>query len=136
MEALVQCSTVHYAIIEASSTKNDPERLVIAYSDETCLRGLIASPSIVGCGFKSREEAMAKVGGRIPDPRPSNAKDRLNTMWYSRQKERDAESVPGLVKNHGNIFRTLQLALATITVLFYSKNLFSVVLRAALGFPS
>ena len=51
MGALVQCSTVRYAIIQASSNKDDPERLVIAYPDENCLRDLIAAPSIVGFGF-------------------------------------------------------------------------------------
>jgi len=67
MGALVQCSTVRYAIIQASSNKDDPERLVIAYPDENCLRDLIAAPSIVGFGFASREEAMAKVVGRMAD---------------------------------------------------------------------
>jgi hypothetical protein len=55
MGGLVHCSTVRYAIIQASSKKDDPERLVIAYPDEKCLRDLIAAPSIVGFGFKSRE---------------------------------------------------------------------------------
>jgi hypothetical protein len=58
MGGLIHCSTVRYAIIQASSKKNDPERLVIAYPDEKCLRDLIAAPSIVGFGFTSREEAM------------------------------------------------------------------------------
>jgi hypothetical protein len=61
MGGLVHCSTVRYAIIHASSKKDDPERLVIAYPDEKCLRDLIATPSIVGFGFTSREEAMAKL---------------------------------------------------------------------------
>jgi glutamate synthase domain-containing protein 1 len=57
----VHCSGVRYAVIGASSNK--PERLVIAYQDENCLRDLIAAPSIIGVGFASREEAMANLEG-------------------------------------------------------------------------
>jgi hypothetical protein len=55
MGAVVHCSTVRYAVIQASSNNERPERLVIAYQDENCLRDLIASPSIIGLGFASRE---------------------------------------------------------------------------------
>jgi hypothetical protein len=67
MESLVRCSTVQYAIIQASSKKDHPESLVIAYPGENCLRDLIAESSIVGLGFRSREEAMAKLLGSMPD---------------------------------------------------------------------
>ena len=136
MRALVQCSTVRYAIIQASSNKDDPERLVIAYPDENCLRDLIAAPSIVGFGFASREEAMAKVVGRMADLGASKAKHRPIPMSYKPQQHGDAASGCGSVKSHRNPFHILQWALATITILFYSKNLFSVMLRAALGFSS
>jgi hypothetical protein len=66
-EGFAYCSTVRYAVIQASSKKDHPERLVIAYQDENCLRDLVAAPSIVG--FSSREEAMAKLLGSMPDPR-------------------------------------------------------------------
>jgi hypothetical protein len=68
MGGFVRCSTVRYAIIQASSKKDHPERLVIAYPDENCLRDLIAGPSIVGLGFTWREEAMAKLVGSMPAP--------------------------------------------------------------------
>jgi hypothetical protein len=136
MTALVQCSTVRYAIIQASSNNDDPERLVIAYPDENCLRDLVAAPSIVGFGFASREEAMAKVVGRMPDLGASKAKHRPILMSYKPQQDGDAASRCGFVKNHRKTFNILQCALATITVLFYSKNLFSIMLRAALGYPS
>jgi len=136
MGALVQYSTVRYAIIQASSNNDDPESLVIAYPDENCLRDLIAAPSIVGLGFASREEARAKVVGRTPDLGASKAKHRPIPMSYEPQQNGEPASECGFVKNHRNIFQILQCALVTITVLFYSKNLFSVMLRAALGFSS
>jgi len=58
-EGFARCSTVRYGVIQASSKKDHPERLVIAYQDENCLRDLIAAPSIVV--FSSHEEAMAKL---------------------------------------------------------------------------
>jgi len=136
MGALVQYSTVRYAIIQASNNNDDPEGLVIAYPDEKCLRDLIAAPSIVGLGFESREEAMAKVVVRMPDRGASKAKHRPIPMSYKPQQDGDAASGCGSVKSHRNPFHILQWALATITILFYSKNLFSVMLRAALGFSS
>jgi hypothetical protein len=136
MRALVQSSTVRYAIIQASSNNDDSERLVIAYPDENCLRDLIAAPSIAGIGFASREEAVAKIVGRMSDLGASKAKHRPIPMSYQPQQNSDPASESGFVKNHRNTFHILQGALVTITVLFYSKNLFSVMLRAALGFSS
>jgi hypothetical protein len=136
MGALVQYSTVRYAIIQASNNNDDREGLVIAYPDEKCLRDLIAAPSIVGLGFESREEAMANVVVRMPDPRVSKAKRGPIPMSYKAQQDGDAASECGSVKSQRNPFHILQWALATITILFYSKNLFSVLLRAALGFSS
>jgi hypothetical protein len=136
MRALVQCSSVRYAIIQASSNNDDPERLVIAYPNENCLHDLIAAPSIVGIGFASREEAMAKVIGTMPDLGASKAKHRPIPMWCEPQQNGEPASECGFVENHRNIFQILHCALVTITVLFYSKNLFSVMLRAALGFSS
>jgi hypothetical protein len=133
---LVHCSTVRYAIIQASSKKDDPERLVIAYPTENCLRDLIAAPSIIGFGFTSREEAMAKLLGRMPDTRPSKQERRAISMSYNAQRDGDAECGCGLIKNHRISCHILQCALASISVFFYSRNLFSVLLRAALGFSS
>lgn len=135
MGGFVHCSTVRYAIIQASSKKDDPERLVIAYPDEKCLRDLIAASSIVGFGFTSRAEAMELLGSR-PDPRTFKQECRHISMSYSAQQDGDAVSGCGLIKNHRVWGHILQCALAAITVLFYSKNLFSVMLRAALGFSS
>jgi len=129
-------ATVRYAVIQASSKKDHPERLVIAYPDENWLRDLIAAPSIVGLGFTSREEAMAKLVGSMPDPRALKHESRPIPMSYKAQQGRDSATRRGLAKNHRIAYHILQCALSTITVLFYSKNLFSVMLRAALGFSS
>lgn len=133
MGRLAHCSTVRYAVIQASSKKDRPERLVIAYPDEKCLRDLIAAPSIVGFGFTSREEAIAKLLGTMPDPRALNQERLPISMSFNAQQDRDAATGCGLIKNHRISYHILQCALATINVFFYSRNLFSVMLRAALG---
>ena len=42
-------------------TEGPSERFLIAYSDEESLRELIAGPSIIACGFASREEAQTNI---------------------------------------------------------------------------
>lgn len=135
MGGLVHCSTVRYAIIQASTKKDHPERLVIAYPDENCLRDLIAASSIVGFGFTSREEALAELVGSMPDTRAFKQERHPLPRSYNPQQEGDAAR-RGLIKNDRIPCHILQCALATITVFFYSKSLFSVMLRAALGFSS
>jgi len=51
-------SIPQYAVIQARRTDARSERFVVAYSDESSLRGLIAGPSIIGCGFATREQAQ------------------------------------------------------------------------------
>lgn len=86
MGALVHCSTVRYTIIQASSGKDNPERLLIAYPDENYLRDLIAAPSIVRFGFTSPEEAMAKLTRNMPGPRAFKEESRRIPMSYNAQK--------------------------------------------------
>src|ERR1700729_710231 len=61
MTELVDSSIAQYAVIEARRTEGPSERFVIAYPDEESLRELIAGPSIIACGFASREEAQVNV---------------------------------------------------------------------------
>jgi hypothetical protein len=130
MEEIVHCSNVHYAIIQTSNMKDHPERLVIAYPDENCLRDLIAGPSIVGLGFTSREDALGKT--RWPRiERRFEAKHHPTNMSYEAQHKSDSVR-GGRVKNKAVCHGLLQYALSTVTVLFYSKNLASVVIRMAL----
>jgi hypothetical protein len=112
----IHCSDVRYAVIQASSKKERPERLVIAYHDENCLRGLIAAPSIIGLGFASREEAIAKPEGRVSDGAPSKQLSGHRLVKHCR--------IPQSI---------LQFAVAAFIALFYSKNIVSVMIRMALG---
>ena len=99
MEVLVHCLSVCYAVIQASSKKDRPERLVIAYHDENCLRDLIAAPSIIGFGFASREEAMANLEGQISDAAPSKQKPRIRALCHTTHENGDLASGHGLVKH-------------------------------------
>src|SRR5262244_2254729 len=132
MGEVVHCSNLRYAVIQASSKKDRPERLVIAYQDENCLRGLIASPSILGFGFTSREEAMANLKGHISDAAHSKQKPRITAMFHTNNKG-------ALMRGHGFMeyrkipHRILQTTVAAVIVLFYSKNLVCVMFRMALG---
>jgi len=130
MGALFHCSNVHYAIIQASSVNNRPERLVIAYRGEDCLRDLIAGPSIIGYGFASRTEALASLKSGLPDyidwkqKRRSfqSARKKLVAGWRLEETRRMA-------------FRILQCAFSTAIILLYSRNALGAMIRVALGVP-
>src|SRR5258708_3804543 len=79
----VHYSGVRYAVIQASSIKDRPERLIIAYQDEDRLRDLIAAPSIFGVGFASREEAIANLESFASDAAPPRQKPRITTMFHA-----------------------------------------------------
>jgi len=131
----VHCSGVRYAVIQASSNKDRPERLVIAYQDEGCLRDLIAAPSIFGLGFASREEAIANLKHFASDaaPFPLKQKPRIKAMSHATHANVESAGGHGPVK-HRRIPQTfLKSALAAVIALFYSKNIVSVMIRMALG---
>jgi len=129
----VHCSSVRYAVIRASSNKDRPERLVIAYQDEDCLRDLIAAPSIIGLGFASRDGAVANLEGHMPDAAPSKQKPRITAMFHATYENGDLRSRHGLVKQRRIPRSILQSARAAVIALFYSKNIVSVMIRMALG---
>ena len=133
MGVLVHCSSVCYAVIQASSKKDRPERLVISYRDENCLRDLIAAPSIFGLGFASREEAIANLKSFASDAAPSKQKPRLKAMFHATHANVESAGGHGPVKHRRIPQRFLQSALAAVIALFYSKNIVSVMLRMALG---
>ena len=60
MSRLVNASMRQYAVISLR-TETRRERLVIAYPDERSLRDLLAAPSILALGYRSREEAQAYI---------------------------------------------------------------------------
>jgi hypothetical protein len=127
------CSDVRYAVIQASRKKDRPERLVIAYHDENCLRELIAAPSIIGLGFASREEAIANLEDHMAATAPSKQKPRITAMFYATHENGDLPSGHGLVKHRRIPQSILQSALAAVIALFYSKNIASAMIRMAMG---
>ena len=129
----VHCSDVRYAVIQACNNKDRPERLVIAYQDEDCLRDLIAAPSIFGLGFASREEAIANLESFASTVAPSKQKPRITAMFHATHENSDLPSWRVLVKHRGILQRILQPALAAVIALFYSKNIVSVIIRMMLG---
>jgi hypothetical protein len=133
MRVHVHCSDVRYAVIQASNNKDRPERLVIAYQDEDCLRDLIAAPSIIGFGFASREEAIANLEGRMSDAAPSKQKPRITAMFHATHENGDLPSGHGLLSHRRIPQSILQSTLAAVIALIYSKNIVSAMIRMALG---
>lgn len=129
----LEFSTVRYAVIQTSSKRNPPERLVIPYSDENCLRDLFAKPSIVELGFKCREEAMANLDTVLPDATVAKQKPRATARFCAAQQNSELTDNLGLMQNRRIAYRILRCAFSTIVVLFYSKNLVSSMIRMALG---
>ena len=127
------CSDVRYAVIQASSKKDRPERLVVAYHDEQSLRDLIAAPSIIGLGFASREEAITNCEGHMSDAARSKPKPRITAMLYLPHANVELAGGHGLVKHRRIPQSIVQSALAAVIALFYSKNIVSVMIRMALG---
>jgi hypothetical protein len=137
---LVNSPIAQYAVIEARRTDGPAERFVITYSDEESLRDLIAGPSIVGCGFASREEAQAKIdsnfwtgaawkrtsrGAAVEEAEKSqpgvlSAKRRLGAGF-------DLTQTPKAV--HG----FFQAAVAACVLVFYSRNAVSTLIRSFVG---
>jgi hypothetical protein len=130
---------LHYAVI---SVHSGPccERLVIAYSDEKSLQGLIATPSIFGLGYRSREEAQANIDRCVTAACQSGRK--LTAGLVS-----TTGSCIEVGANHefpraaANLARTccilrdlLQRSLALAIVALYSKNFLSAAVRALISF--
>jgi len=61
MPELVASSIPQYAVIKDCRTEGPSGSFVIACPDEESLRDFIAGPSIIACGFATRQEAQAKI---------------------------------------------------------------------------
>jgi len=129
----VRCLGVRYAVIQTSSNKDRPERLVIAYQDEHCLRDLIAAPSIIGLGFASHEEAIANLEGHMSDAAPSKQTPRITAMFHATHANVELAGGHGPLKHRRVPQSILQSALSAVIALFYSKNIVSAMIRMALG---
>lgn len=137
MRSLDNSSIAQYAVIEARRAEGPSERFVCIYSDEESLRDLIAKPSIIACGFPSREEAEANI-----DTRPRNA------AWKRIQKAfafggaekrllRDLVAKPragaGRTDNAIRVRDLVESAIAAAAFTFYSRNAVFTVLRSFFG---
>ena len=139
VSSFVQSSMWQYAVISLGIEPRC-ERAVIAYPDEKSLRDLLADPSILGLGYRSREEAKANL-------------DSCTTASYSSRRKLTAtsftakRSLQRLVANREiprgefNLARTwrivrglTQRSVAIAIDVFYSKNLVSGAIRALISF--
>jgi hypothetical protein len=132
----VDSSGAQYAVIEARRTEGPSERFVIAYPDEESLRELIASPSIIACGFASREEAQTNIDTDLctaatwkETPIDRAEKYRRGALSAKRRLEAGFN-----LKQTGRIVRGfLHAAVAGVILIFYSRNAVSAVIRSFVG---
>jgi hypothetical protein len=136
MTGLVDSPISQYAVIEARRTEGPSERFVIAYPDEESLRELIAGPSIIACGFASREEAQVNV----------DADFWTAAAWKQTPRDRAEKCQRGVLSaklrlgagfdltQTRRIFRGfLQAAVAGAILIFYSRNAVSTIIRSFVG---
>jgi hypothetical protein len=130
---VVDSSGVQYAVIAGLRSETGPERLVIAYSNEESLRGLIAAPSIVALGFSSRA-AAASSGVRIPtggaDQRVENTETRRQSSKWTERRGETGSAVRRLARF---LVASYSHVATTIIGIFFSRSAVSAVLRVALG---
>ena len=120
-------SISQYAVIEARGMDGPSERLVIAYPDEEALRDLIAGPSIIGCGFSTREQAQGHADvwrpleGEQPGRRTTSRRDLERRIISVKQRLRVAFDL----MEAGGIGRGfLKAASAAAILTFYSGHSF------------
>jgi hypothetical protein len=138
MTAVVDSSIAQYAVIEARRTEGGSECFVIAYSDEESLRDLIAQPSILGCGFATREEAHAKATVWTPAARGQTSQgvtvDGAERFPSGVLSVRRCLGAGFDLTQTGRIVRDfLQSALATAILFFCSRNAVSTIIRSFVG---
>jgi hypothetical protein len=138
MTALAQSANMQFAVIRLSGTKAFPERVVIAYPNEEILRDLIAGPSIIGLGFVSREDALATADSDFPK---TNVQRRAikKAIAIGNNKFQAHSVMNRLVdgfsfsKGCESARSFLHFAIASATLIFYSRNMVSTTIRALLG---
>jgi hypothetical protein len=136
---LVDSPIAQYAVIEARRTEGPSERFVIAYSDEESLRDLIAGPSIIACGFASREEAHTNIDADFwtADVWKQTSRPTLDEAEKYQRGTLSAKRRLGTAINPAHTGRVirgfLQAAVAGVIVIFYSRNAVSTVIRSLAG---
>jgi hypothetical protein len=140
MSGVVDSSIARYALIESRRTEGPSECFVIAYSDEESLRDLIAGPSIIACGFASREEAQAKIDSSLWTAVTWKQTSRRLTVDGAEKYPRGVLRARGCLgggfdlRQTGRVIRSfLQAAVATAILIFYSRNALSTVIRAVVS---
>lgn len=136
----IHTSTFRYAVI---AVRNEPpgERLVISYPNEKVLRDLIAAPSILRLGYRSREEAIANIDRGVSTTTVSRRESKVGIVDIGATllKEVGAAS-RRLVGNFGSastwrILRNLcQHSSAHAIRFVYSRNILSSTVRAFMSY--
>jgi hypothetical protein len=137
---LVESSIAQYAVIQVRRTEGPSERFVIAYSNEESLRELIARPSIIACGFSSREEAQTNID--TDSCTAAACKQTLSgpTIDGIKKYQRGVLSAKRRLGARLNLMQTgrtvggfLQAVAAGAILIFYSRNVVSTVIRSFIG---
>jgi hypothetical protein len=134
---LVDSSIAQYAVIEARRTEGPSERFVMAYRDEELLRELIAGPSIIGCGFASREEAQTNIDADFWTAEPGKQTSGGPAVDRAEQYQRGVLSAKRRLGSGFNRTQTqsivrgfLHAAVAGAILIFYSRNAVSTAIRS------
>src|SRR5215469_9460709 len=90
-----ELSNPRYAVIQASWIERPAEHFAVEYYSEESLRELIASPSIIGCGFMSRQEAIDSIPASIMVT-PNTGR---RTGARSKSKEDTIKRYPGILES-------------------------------------
>ena len=135
MNDLVDTSTSRYAVI---SVRSEPgrERLVIAYPDDETLRDLIAAPSIVALGYRSRADALKNIDRCVTTTASlkrfkTAVLDANMTFLTVLRRLADGFGLSGTSKVMRNL---LHSGLAAALIFFYSRNVLSSTVRAFISF--
>ena len=137
MRPSLDCPATQYAVIAGLRTEQLRERLVVAYPDEESLRDLIAAPSIIALGFKSREEAVKHAercfeAGPGPDPATSG---RVSDRPKSRDDfpSRKIQFIALFEDTWKNASHLVQYAVTLGITILYSRHAASMAIRAFVG---
>jgi hypothetical protein len=134
--ASVDSSSAKYAVIETRRTESASQRFVIVYHDEERLRELIAGPSIIACGFLSREEAQTNIDTDFCSAAALKKapKDRAEKYKRGVPSPKGHLGVGFNLTQTGKIVRGfVQSAMAGAILIFYSRNAVSTVIRSFVG---
>jgi hypothetical protein len=140
VSSLIHTSIRQYAVISVRTVPHC-ERLVIAYRDEKTLRDLLAAPSIVALGYRSREEAQISIDSCTTAAHPSRRKLTARLIANGTQSFKEVVASRLLSKGKFSLANTksfisdlLQHTFVGAVVVFYSKNALSAAVRALISF--